>query len=363
MKQLLCIILLFFSLSFTVFAADPINDLYSSLPDDLTDAFPENFEDELKSDGASAVSRLDANYFLSFISSAMKASLSDSVSEVYALIFIIVISSVMLAFSDGIPYKPITAAATFAVIGCLTQIIKPLSEQMGEQIQGIGSVMKLSLPIMTAVSGASGQPSAAAVNAVWLNTALTLTEQLTESILSPLISVCIALAIASSLMRMSGNNSLSGAVGTVKNTFVFLLTLIVSVFTAVMSFQNVIAKGSDTVLLRSVKFVSGSAIPVIGGALSEAAGAYLSSISLVKSSLGTLCAVCITVSVLPYVIRLFTLRLALSLCAFLSDIMGGAVSAEIREFSSILDLLTAISVLSSVTFIIAVGVFASTLPV
>ena len=363
MKGVICILLLFCSLQMTVFAEDPVKDLYSSLPDGITDEFPKDFGENISSDGASAVSRLDARYIFSFVSKTIKASLSDLAQSVGMLIFIVIVSSIMLSFSDGIPYKPMLAVSSFAVIGCLIEIVKPLCDQVGKQLDGTGAIMKLSLPVMTALCGTSGQPSSAAVNAVWLNTALALTEQLAESILSPLISVCIVLIVSSSISRLNGNNSLNGTVNAVKKTFVFSITAICTIFTAIMSFQNVIAKGNDTVLLRSVKLVSGSAIPVIGGALSEAAGSYLSSVSLLKSSLGMLCAVCIIVSTLPLIIRLFALKIALLFSAFISDVLGGAVSNEIKEFISVLDLLISISVLCSVIFIVAVGVFASTLPV
>lgn len=362
MRYLTCILLLLSAMSMTVFADDTIRDYYSSLPNEIKNSFPNEFGDKLESDEASAVAMLDAEYILSFVSDTIKTALSDSASNIGVLLCIVIISSVMLTFSDGITYKPMLAVSSFAVLCCLVDILKPMVEQVINQLEGTGNVMKLSLPVMTAVSGVSGQPSSAAVNALWLNTALTLTQQLTQSILSPLISVCIALVIASSISRFNGNNSLSGTVGTVKKTFAFLITLIAAVFTTIMSFQNVIAKGSDTVLLRSIKFASGSAIPIIGGALSEAAGAYLSGIALIKSSLGTICAVCIAISALPIIIKLFSLKIALCFSAFLCDILGGAVGTDIREFTSILDLLISVSVLCSVTFIIAVGTFTAVLP-
>ncbi len=362
MRYIICILLLLCLSGVTVSADDTVCDYYSSLPSGIKNLFPEDFEDKLENDGASAVAMLDAKYILSFVSDTIKATVSDSVSDIGALLCIVILSSVMLTFSDGITYKPMLAVSSFAVICCLIDLIKPMLEQVRNQLEGTSDVMKLSLPVMTAISGASGQPSSATVNALWLNTALTLTHQLTQSILSPLISVCITMVIAASIFRFNGNNTLSGTVATVKKTFTFIITLIAAVFTTTMSFQNVIAKGSDTILLRSIKFASGSAIPIIGGALSEAAGAYLSGIALIKSSLGTLCAICIAVSTLPIIIKLFALKIALCFSAFLCDILGGAVGTDIREFTSVLDLLISISVLCSVTFIIAAGAFSAALP-
>ena len=362
MRYAICILLLVVIGCTAVSADDTIKDYYSSLPNGVTEVFPKDFEEKLEEDSVSALETLDAEYVLTFLLDTLKSALRESASDVGMLVCIIIISSVMLSFSDNIPYKPMLAVSSFSVIGCMLETIKPMTELVKTQLEGTGTIMKLSIPVMTAVGTAAGQPSSSVVNALWLNTALTLMQQLTESILFPLISVCVALTVASSIARFNGNNSLNGTVVTLKKTFIFLITLISVVFTTIMSFQNIVAKGSDTVLLRSIKFASGSAIPIIGGALSEAAGAYLSGVSLVKGSLGTLCAVCIVISVLPIIVRLFALKIALSFSAFLCDILGGTVSADIREFTSIIDLLISVSVLCSMMFMIAAGTFASTLP-
>ena len=67
MKHFLCIVILLSLLQLPIHASDPINDLYSSLPDAVTSAFPKDFESEVKSDGVSAVSSLDAQYAMSFV--------------------------------------------------------------------------------------------------------------------------------------------------------------------------------------------------------------------------------------------------------------------------------------------------------
>lgn len=343
-----------------------ILDIYEGLPEDVADKLPEGFESSVKENGANAVKDLDASFILSFISKTLVLSCRDIAPMLVALIGAVIISAILSSFSHGNEGGTGTAldfSSSVAITVICIGVIMPLWEEVGDALSAIGIIIKSSLPILTAIAGASGQISSSAVNAVWLNALLTLTDELAQSILSPLVSVCIAFIAVSAISR-SGSSSydMSGILSSVKKIFIFFLTLFSTVLTVIMAFQSVVAKGSDTVLLRSVKFASGSAIPVIGGALSEAAGAYVSSIGAIKGAAGTLTAVSVILSILPVFLKLFAVKLGFVLSSFISEMIGCKGSFIIKEFSSLIDLLTALLAICSTVFIIALGVFASSLP-
>ena len=113
--------------------------------------------------------------------------------------------------------------------------------------------------------------------------------------------------------------------------------------------------------MRSIKFASGNSVPIVGASLSEAAGAYLSGISLIKGSAGTLIAAAIVLAALPMLLKLFAVKLCLTFVAFVSDILG-VNGTIVRDFASITDMLIAMLVTSSLIFVITMGLFASVLP-
>lgn len=101
---------------------------------------------------------------------------------------------------------------------------------------------------------------------------------------------------------------MSGVSGELKKALTFLLAAAGTVFTTVMAHQTALAKSADSVALRSLKFASGNMIPVIGGALGEAADGYLAGVSLIRSASGTLAAAAVISYVLPALLKIAVLR-------------------------------------------------------
>ncbi len=359
----LCALALLFSMPLTAYADGEIKDLYDSLPNDAQEQLPKDFEKELANDdGTSALKLLDASFFASFLGKSLSIALADSAPILLTLTVTVIICALMssLSKSGTSVGKALDFASGVSICGSCISIIKPLSEECIGMIDVTSGIIKSSLPILTSISLAGGQINASNANATFLSAVLALTEEVGRQVLTPVLAVSIAFTAVSAISSGTGID-LSHMVASIKKAFIFLITLLSTVLCVTMAFQTVIAKGSDTILLRSVKFASGSSIPIVGAALSEAAGAYLSGISLIKSSAGTLVAAAIALAALPILLKLFAVKLCLTFVAFVSDILG-VKNAPLRDFASICDMLIAMLVTSSLVFVIAMGIFASVLP-
>lgn len=335
---------------------DYVGELYGTLPSEVVQALPE--EGEL-----SASSLLDASFFVDLTVTTFQTALGECGTPLFLLGGCVVLASLLSTFAEGVGKESrsaVTFAAGLGITLAAYEVIRPLWEGTVTVLETIGLIIKSSLPVMTAIGGASGSAAGTAVNATWLSVLLALLEVLTESVLAPLFSICVGFLIVSSVSRGGGASELGGMVKAIRSVFLLLLSLTAAVLTAAMAFQSVLAKNSDTVLLRSVKFASGSAIPIIGGALSEAAGAYLSSLAVVRSTAGTLVATSLVICVLPLCFRLLLCRAGFSLVATMAEILGDAKSGGIlREAASLLELLLAMLALIGVVFVLFVGVFAA----
>ena len=223
--------------------------------------------------------------------------------------------------------------------------------------------MKGILPVMTGIYAMSGNITAASVNSTWLMLLLTFLETLTESLLMPLLCTCTGFIAVTTLSRFTGAPDMSGVSGELKKALTFLLAAAGTVFTTVMAHQTALAKSADSVALRSLKFASGNMIPVIGGALGEAADGYLAGVSLIRSASGTLAAAAVISYVLPALLKIAVLRAGLSAVAAGAEIMGrGKEAAVVREAGEVLGIAVALICTASVLSVIAVGVFAGSLP-
>ncbi len=344
---------------------EALKELYDGLPKEVADALPDGVEEGIqKGDAAAAAGALDAAFLFDAIGSFLEKAVKDSLSPLLTLTTALLLSSLLHAFSDTAGEtvsKALDLAAGLSVLLAVFRVVKPVWELTADTIKGIGLLTKCSLPAMTALCAASGSLSSSAVNSAWLASLLALTEQLTETVLTPLFGIGFGFLAVSLFSRLTDSADLSGVAAGIKGIFTFFLTLMGTVLTAVMTYQSVLAQSADTVLLRSIKFASGTLIPMVGGALSETAGSYLASLSLLRSSAGLLTAVSLLLYVLPPILTLLVCRFGFSLIATVAGLLGcGKEGDAVREAAGLLDLaLAAVSVLSAI-FLILAGVFAST---
>lgn len=344
--------------------AEGVSDMYGALPDGVRDSLPDRLENDISENGESAVASLGAEYIASLAASALKAAFAYSVKPLAAVIGVLLLSVLLnSAGAAAAGGEAVALSSAVSVTVTLFGAITPLFKLTSDTLSGIGLIMKGILPVMTGIYAMSGNITAASVNSTWLMLLLTFLETLTESLLMPLLCTCTGFIAVTTLSRFTGAPDMSGVSGELKKALTFLLAAAGTVFTTVMAHQTALAKSADSVALRSLKFASGNMIPVIGGALGEAADGYLAGVSLIRSASGTLAAAAVISYVLPALLKIAVLRAGLSAVAAGAEIMGrGKEAAVVREAGEVLGIAVALICTASVLSVIAVGVFAGSLP-
>lgn len=344
--------------------AEGVSDMYGALPDGVKDSLPDRLENDISENGESAVASLGAEYIASLAASALKAAFAYSVKPLAAVIGVLLLSALLnSAGAAAAGGEAVALSSAVSVTVTLFGAITPLFKLTSDTLSGIGLIMKGILPVMTGINAMSGNITTASVNSTWLMLLLTFLETLTESLLMPLLCTCTGFIAVTTLSRFTGAPDMSGVSGELKKALTFLLAAAGTVFTTVMAHQTALAKSADSVALRSLKFASGNMIPVIGGALGEAADGYLAGVSLIRSASGTLAAAAVISYVLPALLKIAVLRAGLSAVAAGAEIMGrGKEAAVVREAGEVLGIAVALICTASVLSVIAVGVFAGSLP-
>ena len=343
--------------------AQGVSDMYGALPDGVKDSLPDRLENDISENGESAVASLGAEYIASLAASALKAAFAYSVKPLAAVIGVLLLSALLnSAGAAAAGGEAVALSSAVSVTVTIFGAITPLFKLTSDTLSGIGLIMKGILPVMTGIYAMSGNITAASVNSTWLMLLLTFLETLTESLLMPLLCTCTGFIAVTTLSRFTGAPDMSGVSGELKKALTFLLAAAGTVFTTVMAHQTALAKSADSVALRSLKFASGNMIPVIGGALGEAADGYLAGLSLIRSASGTLAAAAVISYVLPALLKIAVLRAGLSAVAAGAEIMGrGKEAAVVREAGEVLGIAVALICTASVLSVIAVGVFAGSL--
>ena len=364
MRRALLVIAVLFVLLPLHAGAEGVSDMYGALPDGVRDSLPDRLENDISENGESAVASLGAEYIASLAASALKAAFAYSVKPLAAVIGVLLLSALLnSAGAAAAGGEAVALSSAVSVTVTLFGAITPLFKLTSDTLSGIGLIMKGILPVMTGIYAMSGNITAASVNSTWLMLLLTFLETLTESLLMPLLCTCTGFIAVTTLSRFTGAPDMSGVSGELKKALTFLLAAAGTVFTTVMAHQTALAKSADSVALRSLKFASGNMIPVIGGALGEAADGYLAGVSLIRSASGTLAAAAVISHVLPALLKIAVLRAGLSAVAAGAEIMGrGKEAAVVREAGEVLGIAVALICTASVLSVIAVGVFAGSLP-
>ena len=182
----------------------------------------------------------------------------------------------------------------------------------------------------------------------------TVFSSLLSGVSQPVVNGMCALAFLSCFDMGGFTEKLSGII---KKLYVFALSFIGTVFSGIVTLKGVLSDGADTLSARSIRLVVGNSLPVVGGTVSETYSTLISSLSLIKNTVGVFGIITVAVTVLPTLLRLVAWILALDIASVFADISGAA--SAFRLFPVLKDalvLLVATITIVSTVFIVSVGV-------
>lgn len=145
-----------------------------------------------------------------------------------------------------------------------------------------------------------------------------------------------------------------------QKTVTVTLGFLSTVFVGLLSIKGLLAGAADSAAAKGAKFLIGSFVPVVGGAVSDALGSIVSSLSLVRGATGAFGILAVLLIALPVFAELLLWLLTLNLCAIGADLFGqGKASALLRSVASALVILGAILLFNAVLLIISTALMLS----
>jgi stage III sporulation protein AE len=134
-----------------------------------------------------------------------------------------------------------------------------------------------------------------------------------------MLHCCLLLGFSASVANLTGISQIAQSV---RRFFVGMVGCVSAILTAVFAFQSVIAAKADTFGARTVRYVTTSVLPLVGGALSEASRTLSSAFSLVGGVLGGVGVAVVVLLLLPILLELWMLRLAFSAAGGMAQMLG-----------------------------------------
>ncbi len=182
----------------------------------------------------------------------------------------------------------------------------------------------------------------------------TLFSTILTGVSQPAINAMCSLGFLSCLDMYKFSEKISSMV---KKLYITFLGFIGTFFSGIVTLKGVMGAGVDSLTSRGIRFVVGRTVPVVGGAVSDTYSALVSSLSLIKSTVGIFGIVTVALTVIPSLLELMGWVLALSFVISISELLGeNSCVGMLNVFKDALTLLGATTVFSAVIFIVSVGV-------
>ena len=358
---ILTIIVLFLVLNITSFAAENdivdsalessgANELFDSLDDETKQALSTVGIDELNLEEIYSVS---PKRIITLIIEIFKGRFTEPLKLFFLLVIILFFESV----TEGIlnTNKDDFRSIIFTLLICsvtVVHIIECISLACSNLLL-TSDFMIAFIPVYVFLLSSSGRIT----QALNFNTLIfglgELIINLSKSILLPIMSVFVSINIACCVNPVMPIKSVAESI---KKVITLCLTLISTVFVGILSVKGNIASSIDAVTLRSIKTLSGAAIPIIGSSMGDAYASIAGSMGLISNSVGFLGILIIAVINLPVIIELFLWYMCLNLSSIVGEALGSSSAKLLKSLSGAVSVINIILVLTSAVFIISTGI-------
>ena len=353
------VILLFVLFSLTVFSAQTNIDDYSeefsfdeftsALSDESVEILNELGINEISCEALFGVSPLKV---LSVFTDVLSGSLKKPLYFCFAVFVIMFITSLSGGISKSTENFSFIGTSVISLMLCV-----PVSSLVNTSFSVANAVGNLTVSFCgvfcAIVSAAGGTLSAVSFEGGFLffNSVIS---KFTELFSKPFVNGMCALAFFSSFDSFS---FISRTCTILKKTYIWFLSFSGLLFTSYLSLKTVLTSSADTLASKSVKFIVGKSVPVVGGVLSESYSSVMAGLSLIKSTVGVFGIVSVALTVLPSLLSLLCWIFSFNLVITGAEAFSlNSVKNVLNVFKDVFTLLFSTLMFLSVVFIISSGV-------
>jgi len=239
----------------------------------------------------------------------------------------------------------------------LVSLIGPMSAIFSASAAAIGigaDFMLLLLPVYTGIIAASGQPALALSSGTLAFAVAEGLAQLSKIFVAPFCGMFAALGAIGSFVPEMEMSSLTKMV---RKLALGATTAAASLYAALLSLKGVMANAADSVGARGIQLLLKAAVPVVGGALSEAYASIAGSLSLLKSAVGVFAILAVLLINAPVLLQSVMWILGLKLLAGTANMLGlESISALLDAIVSAITLLAVLVLFGVVLLLLSTGV-------
>lgn len=298
-----------------------------------------------------------ANIFKEVVASLKKAAQAP-VKAVAAVLGILLACALLSTLKDSFGEKSLQNVFDIVSSLCIAAvIIIPVSQCVSlcaDTIRQSSNFMLAFLPVYSSLAVVSGHPASAITFQSLLLVASEALSRIATTTFVPMVDMYLGFCVVGAV---SPGINISGISGFVKSVVTWALGLCMTIYTGILTIQGLISGAEDNVTMKTAKFVVEGAVPVIGGAISDAMNTIISCTGLLKTAVGAYAIVVFILAFLPPVLECLVWLLAADLSLAVADVLGIAnMSGLLKAIREALRLLLALVLVSALAMIISVSI-------
>lgn len=286
---------------------------------------------------------LDINSFGNYLFDLFIKDIVDFLPYMCLIIAIAVLYSMVNASQDG-KNKGINDVIHFVCFGAIVVIIFAwVVKLMTLTTNAIGSIktqMELIFPLLLTIMTALGgnvsinvfQPAMAILSGTVVSVFI--------NILIPIFTFSLVFIVISNLTTTFKFNKFADFFS---SSFKWIMGIVLMFFTAFVSIQGIMAGSIDSISIKTAKYTIKSAVPIIGGFLSDGINLIMASSVLIKNAIGVGGLLILLVTILFPVIKIIVFSFLMKLgSAILEPIADSRVSSFVSSIAKAIQSLIAV---------------------
>lgn len=361
MKKILIVFVLISSFFFS-------GSYYEAVEKQLEIAEKSNFSDLLSPETTDLLDKMEIeglsseklvsfniNDILKLFAEIFSAKIKEPFKAIFSITSCAIICSLIQNFCEKFSQtqKTINVVTALSASGVFLLPIKNILDYSSKVIEESSDFMLAFIPVYSSAITATGNFSSALGYRTLMLGAVTIISRIASEIIAPLISIYIAMCVATSVSDIDiGELSKS-----LKNFAVWVLTASATVFSGILGLGTLVSSQGNIAFLKTAKLFVGTTVPIVGGTVSEALTTIKSCLEITKNILGSYGVVVIAVIFLPAIVSLLSWKICLSVSSIISGILENkSLSALLSSASSVMGIMLALVVITAVMLIFSVSI-------
>ena len=307
---------------------------------------------------AGSLSRFTPAGLFGLVWEKLRASAAAPLRAVTAVFGILLACALLGTMKNAVGEKPLKNVFDIVCILSIASVmLTPIIQCIrlaAQTVKQSADFMLAFLPVFVGLVASSGHPASAVAYQGLLLVSSEVLSRIAATTFVPMVDIFLAFCVIASV---SPGIQIGGIAAFGRKALEWCLGICLTVFTALLTVQSLIAQAADTVSMKTAKFVVGSAVPVIGSTISDAVNTVVSCAGLLKTAVGAYALVVLILAFLPALLDCLLWMLAAEISVAFAQMLGiTAVPALLKSIGEALKLLVALVMTSALTMIVSMTV-------